>query len=100
MAHWLLLVAADRVHATGAHLRSLLTLRPDNPITGTGVKGELTHGGASSRLGQGRTDVRHQLLDPVIGPPDPWADPRCAQTGTNVAASTRHWPSERTHRRV
>ena len=65
-AHWLLLVLADRVDATGAHLRSLLTLRPDNPITETGVKGELTHSGASSRLGKGRTDVRHQVLDPVI----------------------------------
>ena len=65
-AHWLLLVAADRVDAAGAHLRSLLTLRPDNPITETGVKGELTHHGVSSRLGQNRADVKHQLLDPVI----------------------------------
>jgi hypothetical protein len=31
-AHWLLLVLADRVDSTGAHLRSLLTLHPDNPI--------------------------------------------------------------------
>lgn len=65
-AHWLLLVAADRVDATGAHLRSLLTLHPDNPITTTGVKGEFTHHGASSRLGRGRADVKHQLLDPLI----------------------------------
>ncbi len=65
-AHWLLLVVADRVDATGAHLRSLLTLRPDNPFTETGVKGELTHSGASSRLGKGRTDVRHHVLDPFI----------------------------------
>src|ERR1700709_1918173 len=39
-AHWLLLVLADRVDATGAHLRSLLTLHPDNPITETGVLSE------------------------------------------------------------
>src|SRR5918994_5155588 len=32
-AHWLLLVAADRVDATESHLTSLLTRRPDNPIT-------------------------------------------------------------------
>jgi hypothetical protein len=65
-AHWLLLVAADRVDAAGAHLRSMLTLHPDNPITQTGVKGELTYHGVSSRLGKYRADVKHQLLDPVI----------------------------------
>ena len=63
-AHWLLLVAADRIDAAGAHLRSLLTLRPDNPFTETGVRAELTHRGLSSR--RGRTDVRHQVLDPLI----------------------------------
>ena len=65
-AHWLLLVLADRLDAAGAHLRSLLTLRPDNPVTETGIKGELTHHGVSSRLGTGRTDVRHQVLDPLV----------------------------------
>ena len=37
LAHWLLLVLGDRVEATGAHLRSFATLRPDNPVTQTGV---------------------------------------------------------------
>jgi hypothetical protein len=65
-AHWLLLVAADRVDAVEAHLASFATTRPDNPITETGVKGELTHNGWSSRIGTGRSDVRHQVLDPVL----------------------------------
>jgi hypothetical protein len=65
-AHWLLLVAADRVNAVEAHLESFATTRPDNPITETGVKGEFTHNGWSSRVGTGRTDVRHQVLDPVL----------------------------------
>jgi hypothetical protein len=65
-AHWLLLIAADRLDAWEEHLRSFATLRPDNPITETGIKGEFTHDGLSSRLGTGRTDVRHQALDPVI----------------------------------
>src|SRR3954449_2611412 len=65
-AHWLLLVAADRVNAVEAHLESFTTARPDNPITQTGVKGEFTHHGWSSRVGSGRTDVRHQVLDPVL----------------------------------
>jgi hypothetical protein len=36
-AQWLLLIAADRVDAWESHLRSFSTLRPDNPITETGV---------------------------------------------------------------
>ena len=65
-AHWLILMAADRVDALGAHVRSFATLNPDNPITETGVKAELTHGGVRSRFGKGRTDLVHQPLDPVI----------------------------------
>jgi hypothetical protein len=65
-AHWLLLIAADRVDAVESHLRSLLTLHPDNPVTETGVRSELTHHGLSSRLGRGRADLSHQALDPVI----------------------------------
>ncbi|HUR50839.1 MAG TPA: hypothetical protein VMZ11_01825 [Mycobacteriales bacterium] len=63
-AHWLLLMAGDRVDAVGAHLRSIASLRPDNPITQTGLKAEVSHHGLSSR--RGRKDVRHQVLDPVI----------------------------------
>ncbi|MBY3553160.1 hypothetical protein HGI15_07030 [Modestobacter lapidis] len=65
-AHWLLLVAADRVDAWESHLRSFATLRPDNPVTQTGVRSELTHAGLSSRIGRKRADVGHHLLDPVI----------------------------------
>jgi hypothetical protein len=65
-AHWLLLMLADRVDAWENHLRSFLTLHPDNPITETGVLSEFTHHGLRSRLGQRRTDLVHQPLDPVI----------------------------------
>jgi len=65
-AHWLLLIAADRVDAWEHHLQSLLTLRPDNPITETGIRSELTHGGLRSRVGRGRTDAIHQPVDAVI----------------------------------
>src|SRR3712207_4469496 len=64
LAHWMLLVLADRVDAWEHHLRSFATLRPDNPVTQTGIKGEFTHHGLSSR--KGRVAVRHQVLDPVI----------------------------------
>jgi hypothetical protein len=65
-AHWLLLVAADRVDAFEHHVRSLATLRPDNPITQTGVRAELTRHGVASRFGRKRTDLVHQPLDPLI----------------------------------
>ena len=63
LAHWLLLVAGDRVDAWGSHLRSFASLHPDNPVTETGVFSELSAGGTSR---SGRSDHRHHLLDPVI----------------------------------
>ena len=65
-AHWLILLAADRVDAGEHHLKSLLTLRPDNPITETGVLSEFSRHGYSSRVGQRRADLSHQPLDPLI----------------------------------
>jgi hypothetical protein len=65
-AHWLLLIAADRVDAWEAHAASFATLRPDNPITQTGLRAEFTRHGIASRFGKKRTDVVHQVLDPVI----------------------------------
>jgi hypothetical protein len=65
-AHWLLLLAADRVDAQESHLRSFLTFRPDNPITQTGVLAEPSHHPIASRFGQNRADVKHMWLDPVI----------------------------------
>jgi hypothetical protein len=65
-AHWLILLAADRVDAIESHVRSFATLRPDNPVTQTGVLSEFSRHGFSSRVGKGRADVKHQALDPVI----------------------------------
>jgi hypothetical protein len=65
-AHWLLLIAADRVDAWENHLRSFATLRPDNPITETGVLSEFSHHGIASRIGRNRADLKHQTLDPII----------------------------------
>ena len=65
-AHWLLLIAADRVDSVGSNLRSYLTLRPDNPVSETGVRAEVAQHGITSRLGHKRADVKHQALDPLI----------------------------------
>jgi hypothetical protein len=70
-AHWLLLIAGDRIDVAENVLRSFATLRPDNPFTQTGTRAELTHGGRRSRLGRGRSDVRHQALDPLLNAA-PW----------------------------
>jgi len=65
-AHWLLLMAGDRIDTVESALRSLLTPRPDNPITETGVLAELERHGLRSRLGRGRADVKHHWMDPLI----------------------------------
>ena len=54
------------MNATEAHLRSFVSLRPDNPITQTGVLSEFKHHPIASRFGQKRADLVHQPLDPVI----------------------------------
>src|SRR4051812_24631556 len=65
-AHWLILLAGDRVDAWESHLRSLATLRPDNPLTETGIRSEWSHHGLSSRFGKRRADVKHHFIDPLI----------------------------------
>lgn len=65
-AHWLLLILADRVDAVEHHLQSFASLRPDNPITETGVLGEAKRHPISSRFGNKRVDTKHQWLDPIL----------------------------------
>ncbi|MCW2760400.1 MAG: hypothetical protein JWR85_601 [Marmoricola sp.] len=65
-AHWLLLMAGDRIDVVESGLRSLLTLRPDNPITETGVLAEVKCHGLRSRLGHHRADLKHHWMDPLI----------------------------------
>jgi hypothetical protein len=87
-AHWLLLLAADRVDAWENHVRSLLTLRPDNPITQTGIASEFSRHGISSRYGKKRADTGHHLLDPVIVA-GPWVLV-CGLIVAGVKALLRH----------
>ena len=65
-AHWLLLLAADRVDSLESSIRSLASKHPDNPITETGILSERKFHGIASRRGLNRADVKHHLLDPVI----------------------------------
>jgi hypothetical protein len=81
-AHWLLLIAADRVDAVESHLRSFATLRPDNPLTETGIRSELTHHGLKSRFGRKRADLPHVWIDPIL-----IAGPWIAAGGATALAS-------------
>lgn len=65
-AHWLILVAADRVDAFGSHVRSMATLRPDNPIAETGVRSESTRSGLALANRQEAGRPGHQPLDAII----------------------------------
>ncbi|WP_125777526.1 hypothetical protein [Antribacter gilvus] len=65
-AHWLLLILADRVDVVESTLSALVAGRPDNPVAETGIRSELSHHGWSSRVGRGRADVGHLVLDPVV----------------------------------
>jgi hypothetical protein len=65
-AHWLLLVLGDRVDAVESHLASFVTLRPDNPITETGVLSEVRRHPISSRFGSKRVDTNHTWIDPIL----------------------------------
>jgi hypothetical protein len=86
-AHWLLLIGADRVDAVESALLSFLTLRPDNPITETGVLSEVRRHGISSRIGRKRADLAHLPLDPVIVA-GPWV----------AAAAVTYWVVKRLRR--
>jgi hypothetical protein len=65
-AHWLLLMVGDRVDTVESAVKSFGTLRPDNPITQTGILSEPKAHGISSRFGRGRADVNHQWIDPIL----------------------------------
>jgi hypothetical protein len=88
-AHWLILIAADRVDAVESAVASFVALRPDNPVTETGVLSEFSRHGIASRLGKRRTDVGHQAIDPVIVAA-PWvAAGGLAYTGVKALAKRR-----------
>lgn len=65
-AHWLLLVLGDRIDTKESLVRGLFSGRPDELVSETGVRSELSAHGWRSRVGRGRTDVRHQVIDPLL----------------------------------
>jgi hypothetical protein len=66
VAHWLILMAADRVDSMGSSVTSVLRGKPDNPVTETGVLSEFKARPLRDRFGRGRADTKHQWMDPLI----------------------------------
>lgn len=64
-AHWLMLLAADRVDVLESTVRDLARGRVTNPVA-TGLRSEVTHHGLASRTGGKRADLSHQWMDPVL----------------------------------
>ena len=62
MAHWLLLIGADRVDVIESSLQSLLRGHADNVIVETGVISEGKRHGFRSRFGKHRADAKHQFI--------------------------------------
>jgi hypothetical protein len=65
-AHWLLLMAADRVDVVESTVGSFFSGQPDNLIAESGIRAEALGQGMSSRLGRNRADLKHHLLDPLV----------------------------------
>lgn len=61
LAHWLLLIAGDRVDALGAQVQGVLKGKPDDPISENGMRTELT-----GRRGDRRADSSHTWIDPLL----------------------------------
>ncbi|MDQ0620209.1 hypothetical protein [Arthrobacter globiformis] len=70
-AHWLILLAADRINAWESRLASFISLHPDNPVTESGVLSEFSGHGFRSRFGRKRADLAHQWIDPAVAA-GPW----------------------------
>ena len=75
-AHWLLLMAGDRVDVLESRVTAVLAGRPDNVIGETGVLSEFKNQAYRTRFGQHRTDLKHQPIDLLL-----WAAPYAAIAG-------------------
>jgi len=95
LAHWLLLIAGDRVDVLESRVTAAVTGRPDNVISETGVMSEFKNHAYRTRFGQHRADLKHQPLDLIM-----WAAPYVAIAGgVYVAANAFSRPRRRPRRR-
>lgn len=93
LAHWLLLIAGDRVDVLESRITALFSRRPDNVIAETGVLSEFKNRAYRTRVGQHRADWKHQPIDLVM-----WAAPYLAIAG-GIYLVTRNSGAKSTRRR-
>lgn len=65
-SRWILLLGADRVDVLENRVKALVSGDPAGVHLATGLTTEVTHDGVGSRQGEGRADVHHQPLDPLL----------------------------------
>lgn len=65
-AHWLLLLASDRVDAVESRVSALLRGELYNPLTETGITVEARKTATPSRFSRRRADGSHIWMDPVV----------------------------------
>jgi hypothetical protein len=65
-AHWLLLLASDRVDAVESRVSALLAGQQDNLLAETGVTAEAYATATPSRFSRRRADGSHVWLDPLV----------------------------------
>jgi hypothetical protein len=75
-AHWLLLMAGDRVDVLESRVEALISGHPDNPVSETGVLREWKDRAYRTRFGQHRADLKHQPIDVLL-----WIAPYLAIAG-------------------
>ncbi|HEV3049781.1 MAG TPA: hypothetical protein VGX50_05700 [Longimicrobium sp.] len=65
-SHWMLLMLADRIDVMESRVEGVMTGKPDNVLGETGFMAEFKKHPIRSRVGQHRTDLKHQWMDPLI----------------------------------
>jgi hypothetical protein len=60
-AHWLLLIAADRIDSLESQVEAIVQGRPDNLLAETGIRAERWGG-----RGRNRADLKHVWMDPLV----------------------------------
>ncbi|PZE77102.1 hypothetical protein [Curtobacterium sp. MCBD17_019] len=65
-AHWLLLIAGDRVNVAEARIAAALQGSPDRVVHETGIAAERGGRGIAERLRSSRSDTHHTWIDPLL----------------------------------
>lgn len=94
LAHWLLLVVADRIDLVESRIGALLKGRPDNLLQEAGLKAEVKRHGLRARVGRRRADVKHLPIEVIA-----FALPRVVLAGAVLSFVQRSLKTRRRRQR-